>query len=294
MPKALHATLCLHRIFTVVAILGLASAAPARSEPSLEPGDAAAATPWVELHAARARLLTSQAKAANGARLAGLEIALDDGWKTYWRMPGDAGVPPDLNWEGSTNVAAIKVLYPAPRRMQEAGGEVIGYKHEVLLPIEIAAQDPTKPVALKLALELGICREICIPATASFTLTIPPPLAARSEGSIAAAIARVPRPEAGRHASDPELKAVAIEGGNAKPRLTIAAQFHGAANADVFVEAPEGLYVSLPRKKAQGADGSVHFETELAGDVARDLKGKTLTLTLVSDQGATEARRTLP
>lgn len=293
MPKAPYATMHLHRIFTLVAILGLASAGPARGEPSPEPGDAAAATPWVELHAARARLLTSPAKAASGARLAGLEIALDDGWKTYWRMPGDAGVPPDLNWEGSTNVAAVKVLYPAPKRMHEAGGEVIGYKHAVLLPIEVAPQDPAQPVALKLSLELGICREICIPATASLALTVPPPLTASPEGNIAAALARVPRPEAGRHPSDPELKTVTIEGGKTKPRLTIAAHFHGAANADVFIEAPEGLYVSLPQKKAQGADGSVRFETELAADVARDLKGKTLTLTLVSDQGATEARRTL-
>ena len=81
-------------------------------------------------------------------------------------MPGDAGVPPTFDWAGSANAATIKVLYPAPMRMPEAGGEAIGYKQAVLFPIEVTPQDPAKPVVLKLALEFGICREICIPATA--------------------------------------------------------------------------------------------------------------------------------
>src|SRR5262245_29832388 len=110
----------------VAAGICLAAIAPASAEPAK---DADAASPWVELHASRARLIASPAGTAGAARLAGLEIAMQDGWKTYWRMPGDAGVPPTFDWSGSVNAADIKVLYPAPTRMPEAGGEVVGYKH---------------------------------------------------------------------------------------------------------------------------------------------------------------------
>src|SRR5204862_1429203 len=82
------------------------------------------ASPWVELHNARARLLAGPpaAKAAK-SHLAGVEITLGEGWKTYWRMPGDAGVPPNFDWAGSTNVARLEVLYPAPSRLHEPGGD---------------------------------------------------------------------------------------------------------------------------------------------------------------------------
>src|SRR5262245_46809520 len=150
---------------------GLVALAPAQPEPAK---DADAASSWVEFHASRARLLAGQAGTAGGARLAGLEIAMQDGWKTYWRMPGDAGVPPTFDWSGSANAGDIKVLYPAPMRMPEAGGEVIGYKHAVLFPIEVTPLDAAEPVTLKLSVELGICREICVPVTAAFDLSLPP------------------------------------------------------------------------------------------------------------------------
>jgi DsbC/DsbD-like thiol-disulfide interchange protein len=280
------------RLFAVTVLLGLGAAAPAVSGPAPEP---ASASPWVDLHASRARLVASEAKAASGARLAGLEIVMDDGWKTYWRMPGDAGVPPQHDWAGSTNVAGVKLLYPAPMRISEAGGEVIGYKHAVLFPIEVTPRDPAKPVALKLALEFGICREICVPATASLALALPPTGKAGPKDPIATAIGRVPRPHADRRPADPELLQVSLgagDGGGA--RLAIQAAFGGSKGGDVFVEAPDGLYVPMLRREAQTAEGMVRFAADLSPDLARDLKGKTLTLTLVSETGASEARWRVP
>ena len=280
------------RTALVASTLTLAAVAPARNQPVQETNPAA---PWVELHASRVRLVASPAKTASGHYLAGLEIVMAEGWKTYWRMPGDAGVPPTFDWAGSANVAAIKVLYPAPTRMAEAGGEVIAYKHAVLFPIEVMPQDPIKPVALKLALEFGICREICIPATASFKLDIVPGGAGATPREIMAALERVPRPHQSRRKDDPKLERVAVNRDGPTPRLTIEAVFHGGGKgADVFVEAPEGLYVPLPKKLAGDAGGIVRFETELARDLAQDLKGKTLTLTLVSEAGATEVQWTFP
>jgi DsbC/DsbD-like thiol-disulfide interchange protein len=268
-----------------------AGAEPAKAAPA---ADADAGSAWVELHASRARLVASHAGTPRGARLAGLQIEMQDGWKTYWRMPGDAGVPPTFDWSGSANAADIRVLYPAPTRMPEAGGEVVGYKRAVLFPIEVTPQDAAKPVALKLSLELGICREICVPVTATFDLSLPPAGKHAQDDAIAAALERAPRPQANRRPKDPELKQIAVGGGERGSTLTVAAAFRGAKGADVFIEAPDGLYVPLPRKQGQDADGVVRFGVDLPADLARDLKGKTLTVTLVSEAGASEAQWTVP
>jgi len=279
------------RAACVAALLSVAVAPQA--QPAQQAG---AATAWVELHASRARLVAGLGLTPGGHYLAGLEIVMADGWKTYWRMPGDAGVPPTFDWTGSANIGATRVLYPAPMRMAEAGGETLGYKHAVLLPIEVTPQDPGKPVVMKLVLELGICREICIPATAAFDLTIAPGRTGAPLPEIVAALDRVPRAQAKRRKGDPELKRVAVaQGDGANSRLAIEVAFGGDAKAaDVFVEAPEGLYVPLPKKTGPAAGGLIRFETELSPSLVQDLKGKTLTLTLVGEAGATEAQWTFP
>jgi DsbC/DsbD-like thiol-disulfide interchange protein len=276
-------------VFTV--LLACAAAMPA-AIPSAQ--TEIVASPWTEQHASRVRLLAGRARTANGHYLAGLQIVLADGWKTYWRMPGDSGVPPSFDWAGSGNVAAVNVLYPAPKRMPEAGGEAIGYKQAVLLPLEVTPEDPTKPIKLKLALEYGICREICIPATSNFELAIPSGPQGAPPGDIASALEQVPRAEQSRRKMDPELKRISVKQ-EASPRLTIEAVFPGSGKgADVFVEAPAGFYVPLPKRLPGEARGAVVFETDLGRDLAQDLKGKTLTVTLVSDAGASEARWTFP
>jgi DsbC/DsbD-like thiol-disulfide interchange protein len=253
------------------------------------------ATAWTELHASRVRLVADRARSAEGHYFAGLEIVMADGWKTYWRMPGDSGVPPSFDWAGSANVASAKVLYPAPMRMPEADGAAIGYKQSVLLPIEVTPQDPSRPIVLKLALEFGVCREICIPATASFALPVPAAPAGAPAPQIAAALERVPRPQQSRRKGDPDLKRVAVSGDGPSPKLTIEASFAGpATDTDVFIEAPEGLYVPMPKRVTTDAAGVVHFETDLGRGLAQDLKGKTLTVTLVSETGATEAQWVFP
>jgi DsbC/DsbD-like thiol-disulfide interchange protein len=278
------------RSLAAATLLSVFVGTPAMAEPTAE--EPAAASAWVELYASRARLVASAAEAAGGVRVAGLEVELSDGWKTYWRMPGDAGVPPGFDWAGSSNAAAIKVLYPAPKRFPEAGGEVIGYKHAVLFPIEVTPQDPSRPVALKLALEIAVCREICVPATATLDLVLPPVGKASPKDAVAAALERVPRPHADRRPGDPKLVKVSADG-EGSVRLVVVAQLAGKGG-DVFVEAPEGLYVPMLKKGPAAADGTVAFSAELSADLARDLKGKSLTLTLVGETGASEARWTFP
>jgi len=105
----------------------------------------------------------------------------------------------------------------------------------------------------------------------------------------------VPRPQQSRRKTDPELRRVAVNGDEPTLRLTIEAVFHGGSKgADVFVEAPDGHYVPLPRKSAEDPGGVVRYEVDLSRDLVRDLRGRTLTFTLVSEAGATEAQWTFP
>jgi len=256
------------------------------------------ASPWVELHAARVRLVAG-APADKSARsyLAGVEITLAEGWKTYWRTPGDAGVPPSFDWTGSTNVAKIEVRYPAPSRLDEPAALTIGYKNSVIFPVEVTPRDAMRPVDLELSAQFGICREICIPADTAISLTlVPSQLEGEASPALLAALERVPRPQQSRRAGDPELVRVTPSLGDAAPHLTIEARFPiGDPSADVFVEAPEGLYVPQPKRLPDGADGTLRFRIDLVrGGNAHDLEGKTLTLTLVGDAGATEATWTVP
>jgi len=242
------------------------------------------ASDWAVGHNSRARLI-----AGNG--LAGVELQMPEGWKTYWRNPGDAGgVPPAFDWSKSDNLAAAKVLYPAPKRFTDSAGATVGYKGTVVFPVELTPNDPDKPIGLHLLFDYGVCREICIPAEADLSLAIAPDAPGEVPAELAAALERVPAPKDARRPGDPVLARVEGDLAGPKPRVLLEADFPGGADhADIFVEAPDGLYVPLPKKIADDGSGRATFEIDLSDGIdLEDLKGKALTATLISDNGQSE------
>ena len=101
----------------------------------------------------------------SGSHMAAVNLTLAPGWKTYWRSPGDAGIPPSFNWSGSQNVGSVRIHWPAPSVFHSNGMQSIGYHDHLLLPVEVKPLDPSLPVVLSLKMELGVCDEICLPAT---------------------------------------------------------------------------------------------------------------------------------
>ncbi len=99
----------------------------------------------------------------NGHQMTALRIVLEDNWKTYWRAPGDAGVPPSFDWHGSRNVGEVIVHWPRPQLFDNAGMRTAGYTREMILPIEVVPVDPAQDVWLAAEVSLGICNEICVP-----------------------------------------------------------------------------------------------------------------------------------
>jgi DsbC/DsbD-like thiol-disulfide interchange protein len=275
----------------------LVAAAFVGAAAALSAGAEEVASPWVELNSARARLLAGPSLLAPGkAYLAGIEIVLADGWKTYWRNPGEAGVPPAFEWPASDNVASLVVQYPAPARMHEPGAETLGYKGAVIFPLEVVPRDAGKPVSLDLVVSLGICRDICIPAEARLSLTLPPTLLrGRPVPALAAALERVPKAAGKAGANAPRLERTKAVLDGQRPHLTIEARFPPGSGGDVFIEAPDSIYIPQPKRLSDGHGELQRFEVDLSrSDNARELSGKTLTLTLVSDGGATEAAWTVP
>jgi len=240
------------------------------------------ASAWVEGHNSRARLV-------GGAGMAGIELQLPEGWKTYWRTPGDAGgVPPSFDWSGSSNLESAQVFYPAPKRFTDQSGDTVGYKGDVTFPVRLKPKDPAKPIDVSVTVDYGVCKDICIPAEAKLTLSVPPGAAMPED--LVEAMAKVPAPPQARRESDPVLKKTVAELSAPKPKLVIEAEFPaGTEHADAFVEGPDGLYVPLPKKVADDGKGAVTFEVDLSSDVdIAALKGKPLTVTIVSDKGQSE------
>lgn len=113
-----------------------------------------------------ARLLTGWAT-ETGSHMAAAEFRLAPEWKTYWRAPGDAGIPPQFDWSGSENVKAVRLHWPRPTVFDFNGMRTIGYRDQLILPIEVFALDPALPVVLRAQVDLGVCRDICVPASVS-------------------------------------------------------------------------------------------------------------------------------
>src|SRR5213592_2396853 len=128
-------------------------------------------SPWQCDTYSAIRLLAGSRRCA--VLLGGIAIQLQPGWKTYWRTPGDSGVPPRFDFSKSDNVEAVTVLWPAPKKFDDgAGGTALGYKQQVVLPLRIVAKNADKPVTLRANISYAVCEKLCIPVEASAELAI--------------------------------------------------------------------------------------------------------------------------
>ena len=109
----------------------------------------------------------------SGDHMAGLRITLKDGWKTYWRAPGSAGIPPQFSFAGSANIQSATPHWPVPEVFDQGGQRSIGYHDSVVFPLTIDIMDGTAPTRISGQIDIGVCEEICIPVTLSFDAPLP-------------------------------------------------------------------------------------------------------------------------
>ncbi|WP_299916680.1 protein-disulfide reductase DsbD domain-containing protein [uncultured Roseobacter sp.] len=127
----------------------------------------------------------------DGARVAAVQLSLEPGWKTYWRAPGDAGIPPSFDWSGSRNLHSVAITWPTPQVFDQNGMRSIGYEDELVIPLVLAPTAPGEPIRVRLDMEIGICSDICIPHSLNFDETLTGG-GSKPTPAIAAALAQSP------------------------------------------------------------------------------------------------------
>jgi DsbC/DsbD-like thiol-disulfide interchange protein len=243
------------RYLVVLAACGLVLmlAAPVR---------AADASPWAEDIRSALRLVAGSDETGAASLRAGIEIKLQPGWHTYWRNPGDSGVPPRFSFSGSENVAAVKLLYPAPHAFSDEAGAIIGYKHNVIFPLRVTPQQKDKPVTLHLKADYAVCEKLCVPVEARAQLTLPGQAGA-TDATLAAAEARVPKLVT---AAEAGLSARRVNADKRKPLVFVDLAAPTGAPVEIFVEGPTAEWALPIPKPAPGAPaGHQHFSFELDG-----------------------------
>jgi DsbC/DsbD-like thiol-disulfide interchange protein len=222
---------------------------------------AADASPWVDDMHSALRLIAGSNKAGAGTQHAGIEIKLGPGWHTYWRYPGDSGVPPRFSFPGSDNVASVKVLYPAPHAFTDEAGTTIGYKDHVIFPLHVVPKDKSKPVTLHLKADYAVCEKLCVPVTASATLALDESTSANND-ALAKAEIKVPMPVS---ASQAGLTVKRVAGGP-KPMVAVDLTAQRGEPVQLFVEGPSPEWALPIPKPAPGAPaGHQYFHFVLDG-----------------------------
>jgi DsbC/DsbD-like thiol-disulfide interchange protein len=237
-----------------------------------------------------ARLVAGSQRATDGALRAGIEIRLKAGWHTYWRYPGDAGVPPRFDFSTSKNLKQAVVLWPAPQRIVEAGASTLGYSSDVIFPVRVEPVDAKKPVVLRLKLDYAVCEKLCVPAEATTELTLGTFKGSTSrDAALAAAEMSVPRVAKLGAGGPLAIKAVRREGDSKPPRVLVDVAAPSDA-VDLFAEGPTAQWALPVPTRIDGAPaGQQRFAFELDGlpPGASD-RGALLTLTATTPGDSVE------
>lgn len=260
---------------------------------ALAEGGDADVSAWDQAAHSAVRLLSGRTTTTTTEIPAAIEIVLAPGWKTYWRYPGDAGVPPRFDLAASENVADVIALFPAPQRFKDGSGTSIGYSEKVVIPLRITPKDASQPVTLRATIDYAICEKLCVPVEAKAMLKLAP-ASAPTRSSIDEALKRVPRASrVGAPGPFVIAKAFVAEGAPARVIVDIIAP--AGQDVDLFAEGPTTDWnLPLPEPIEGAPAGHRRFSFNLDGlPPGASAKGAILTLTATTRGDALQAPLTL-
>jgi DsbC/DsbD-like thiol-disulfide interchange protein len=238
------------------------------------------ASDWAVAARSQARLI------ADGAGGAGIEIELAPGAITYWRDPGESGVPPTFDFSASQNVASAQVDFPAPTRIAEPdGSSANGYRERVVFPVRVTGAVAGRPTVLRLNASYAVCEKICLPARASLSLELPSGLSGSHDAALAAARNATPRRVAFTDL-DGHLNVV---GANA---WSLCFPSQGGQAPSLFLEAPRGAWIETGPAHSQG--GRACFSLTLREPPTDTQSPLKVTATLTGAERAQETSFELP
>jgi len=242
-------------------------------------------SPWQRDAHSAVRLLAGSR--SGGVLLGGIDIQLQPGWKTYWRTPGDSGVPPRFDFSKSDNVEAVMVLFPVPHKFDDgAGGISLGYTQQVVLPLRIVAKDANKPVTLRADINYAVCEKLCIPVDAKAELAFAS-VASTEDGNLSEALNTVPKPA---NVGDPNALTIRDVKRDGKSSVLVDVTAPEGKDVSLFVEGPTPDWaLPVPKPVASSPPGVKRFAFELDGlPPGTSPDGAALKLTLVGGDKAYE------
>ena len=236
------------------------------------------ASPWQRDGHSAVRLLAGSRSGT--VLLGGIAFQLQSGWKTYWRTPGDSGVPPRFDFSKSENIEAVTVLWPAPTKFDDgAGGHSLGYHDQIILPLRIVAKNADKPVTLRAAINYAVCEKLCIPVEATAELPITS-VASTQDSTLSAALDTVPKPA---NVGDPNPLTIRDVKRDGKSTVLVDVVSPDARTVNLFAEGPTPDWgLPVPKLLEHGPAGVKRFALELDGlPPGTNPAGAALKLTLV-------------
>jgi DsbC/DsbD-like thiol-disulfide interchange protein len=243
------------------------------------------ASPWQRDGHSAVRLLAGSRSGA--VLLGGIAFQLQPGWKTYWRTPGDSGVPPRFDFSKSENIEAVTILWPAPTRFDDgAGGHSLGYKSQIVLPLRIVAKNADKPVTLRAGINYAVCEKLCIPVEANAELAFAS-VASTEDSALFAALDTVPKPAS---IGDPNPLTIRDVKRDGKSSVLVDVATPDAREVSLFVEGPTPDWaLPVPTLLEPSPPGVKRFSFELDGlPPGANPEGAALKLTLVGGDRAYE------
>src|SRR4051794_11041838 len=243
------------------------------------------ASAWVKDDHSAVRLLAGSR--SGGGLLGGIAFKLQPGWHTYWRNPGDSGVPPRFDFTKSENIEAVTVLWPAPTKFADgAGGVSLGYQKQAVLPLRIVPRYADKPVTLRADINYTVCEKLCIPVEASTELAFTS-VASTEDSALSAALDAVPKPATVGDPNPLTIRDVKREGKNS---VLVDVVAPASAEVNLFVEGPTPDWaLPVPKLLEHGPPGVKRFAFDLDGlPPGAHPDGAALKLTLVGGERAYE------
>jgi DsbC/DsbD-like thiol-disulfide interchange protein len=243
------------------------------------------ASPWQRDGHSAVRLLAGSR--SGPVLLGGIAFQLQGGWKTYWRTPGDSGVPPRFDFSKSENIEAVTILWPAPTKFDDgAGGHSLGYHNQVVLPLRIVAKAADKPVTLRADISYAVCDKLCIPVEANAELAFTS-VASTEDGALSAALDTVPKPA---NVGDPNPLTIRDVKREGKSTVLVDVTAPDAKEVSLFVEGPTPDWgLPVPNLLERSPPGVKRFAFELDGlPPGAHPEGAALKLTLVGGDRAYE------
>lgn len=194
----------------------------------------------------------------SGTHMAGLQVRLAPGWKTYWRAPGDGGIPPRFGWQGSQNIAGAAFHWPVPDVSHQNGMRSIGYSDVVVIPVEVSVPNAGADARMRGQVQIGVCDEICVPVLLDFDAILP--AAGGRDPAIVAAL--LDRPRTAREAGVGEVSCTLtpMDGGiQITTRVELPPM---AASEDVVIETgDQQVWVSEPDTWREG--GALYAQSDM-------------------------------